>query len=77
MKHQSILLFAGIVIFFLGLMIRRRVGRNRFNRRTRYGLQQFNTYEESFVTKGQEGCAGVIGALIAFLGILLVLAGLA
>ncbi|OJW55584.1 MAG: hypothetical protein BGO55_03320 [Sphingobacteriales bacterium 50-39] len=77
MKHQPILFVAGIVSFLLGLIIRYYTGRRRFNRRTPFGLQQYRSYNEALATRSGEGCARVIGTLLALAGLVLIFVGLA
>jgi len=65
MKHHQPVIFAfGLGLLILGLVIRLAVSRNRFNRRTLFGLKQY----ESF---------GAIGTLFLLAAILLSPAGLA
>jgi hypothetical protein len=76
MKSHHLFL-AGLILLGFGTIIRLRIGRRRFRRRTLTGLQRFPTYENSLVTRAGEGCAGVVGALFLLAGLLLTLAGLA
>ena len=75
--HQPVIFVIGLGLLGLGLLIRFVIGRNRFNRRTPFGLQQYKTFGEAWVTRRGEGCAGAIGTLLLLAGILLSLAGLA
>jgi hypothetical protein len=78
MKHHQPVIFAiGLGLLALGLVMRLAVSRNRFNRRTLFGLQEYESFGEAWVTSKGEGCARTIGTLFLLAGILLSLAGLA
>jgi hypothetical protein len=77
MTKQFQILAVGIILLFIGAIIRYVISKRRFNRRNAFGLQQYRSYDEGLVTRTGEGCAGALGILFILAGILLCLAGLA
>jgi len=67
--HHSYTVPCGLILLAIGLFIRYRIGKRRFNRRGIAGLQQFPTYGRAVMVTALE-------KLILFIGNLSLLAGL-
>ena len=67
--HHSYTIPCGLILSVIGLFIRYRIGKRRFNRRGMAGMQQFPTYRRAIVVTTLE-------RLILFIGNLSLLAGL-
>jgi hypothetical protein len=50
----------GAMMFILGGIIIFAINKKRFNRRTITGMEVFNSYQDSLVKRGGEGCLKVI-----------------
>jgi hypothetical protein len=75
MTRQFHILVIGIILLFIGGLIRYKISKRRFNRRNPFGLQQYRSYDESLITRTGEGCVAAIGAVFILAGILLCLVG--
>jgi hypothetical protein len=64
----------GPCLVILGMVIRYAIGKRRFNRRNQVGMELFPSYGQAIVTRMAEALGRIIGALLVFVGIVLLLA---
>lgn len=63
----------GAICVIIGLILRYKVAKRRFNRRNITGLQFYETYDQGLVTRFMEGFARFVGPLLLLVGTVLVL----
>lgn len=62
-------IFYGLILLAVGIFIRYRVGKRKFNRRAITGVETFSSYESSVLTRFLERIAGLIALLLIVLGL--------
>jgi hypothetical protein len=50
----------GGILFVIGVIIIFSINKKKFNRRSITGMETFNSYEDSLITRGSEGCVKII-----------------
>ena len=66
----GIFVFAAL-IFVGGILLRRWIGKRRFERTNEAGVQEFASYDRMRLAQSTEGCLGCIGLLAVLAGFVL------
>ena len=74
MIHAHFLTPLGVVLILAGAVIRYKIGKRKFNRRSITGLELFPSYGKGIATRFMESVATIIAKLMILTGILLILA---
>jgi hypothetical protein len=64
------LLVLPLAILVGGVLLRRWIGKRRFERTNPFGLESFESYDQMKMTQGAEGCLGCVGVLLVFFGLM-------
>ena len=64
----------GVLMILVGLVVRYKIGRRRFNRRSITGLEMFSSYGRGVIVRLVEGIVGFLARVSIWVGLALVLA---
>ena len=62
-----------LIMLAIGIFIRYRIGKRKFNRRATTGVETFSSYESSVLTRFIERIAGLIALFCIVVGLLLLI----
>eukprot|EP01133_Synstelium_polycarpum_P017042 gene17042-20302_t len=73
--HISRVMIYGFIVLFIGAALLYWIGRRRFNRRNKYGVSQYHSYEHKTVLAVWENIVKLAGQILVLAGLLLTILG--